>query len=68
MGVIIEHEFNLKQINEELRTHLEDIEKEHNITFRKKMHEMNERKLAVVAFVRDPESGYVLQTAFSEVE
>ena len=63
----VEHSFDLDKITEELKAHLDNIEKEREITFIQKKHEMDKRNLSVVAFVQDMESRNVLQSAFIKV-
>jgi hypothetical protein len=45
----------------------EEFARQGKITFRQKMHEINPRDLAVVAFVQDESSKNVLQTAFVDL-
>lgn len=64
---LIEHTFDLEKITWELKTHLDDFEKEREITFAQKMHEIDRKKLSVVAFVEDRGSKQVLQSAHSGI-
>lgn len=63
----IEHSFDLARITEELKSHLEDFEKEREMTFTRKLHEMDEKRLFVAAFVQDTESRRILQSAHVRV-
>jgi len=69
-GASVEYTFDLPKITAELKAHLDDYEingRHGKITFRQKMHEINPRDLAVVAFVQDESSKNVLQTAFVDL-
>lgn len=69
-GTSVEYSFDLPKITAELKAHLDDYEtngRHGKITFRKKMHEIDPRDLAVVAFVQDESSKNVLQTAFVDL-
>ena len=63
-----EYRFDVAAIEKSLKAHLDDYEvngRHGKIQFAQKMHEIDPRKLAVVAFVQDAGSSAVLQSQFA---
>lgn len=69
----LEHRFDLNEVDDALRTHLEEFEKfdeRHNksgdFRFRVRMDRLNRDNLAVVGYIQNTETREVLQSAFVE--
>ncbi|RPI22502.1 MAG: hypothetical protein EHM61_22130 [Acidobacteria bacterium] len=66
-----QHVFDLAQISTELKAYLDDYEingRHGKITFSEKKHELNPKKLAVVAFIQDEADKGILQARMVEVQ
>lgn len=63
----VEQIFDLQKISAELKSHLDDFEKERKITFYRKKHEIDRQNLSVAAFVQNAKSKEILQAAVIKV-
>ena len=63
----VEYAFQLPKISQEIKRHLEDMEKDRKIAFQGRMYEIDTKKLLVAAFVQDSKTKQVLQAAFVKV-
>jgi thiol-disulfide isomerase/thioredoxin len=64
------HTFDIAGISRNLKAHLDDYEvngRHGKITFSEKKHEINPTELVVVAFVQDPSSKEILQSAYLDL-
>lgn len=66
-----QHVFDLGRITQELKAYLDDYEingRHGKITFSEKKHELNPKKLSVVAFLQDETDKAILQAAYAKAE
>jgi tetratricopeptide (TPR) repeat protein len=70
-GAAVQYAFDIPKIIAEAKAHLDDYEvngRHGKITFSKKMHEIDSKDLAVVAFVQDETSKGILQSIYLDVK